>query len=64
MYTAIMGFKKFLIRALRNGTKQLKMKCPMTSPDISIIGMEEGRIGVCKKAWKGPPEKEATDSGL
>lgn len=54
MYMAII--KKFLIRAVRNDTKQPKMKCPMTNPDIGLLGMEKGRSMYARRHGK-PSER-------
>lgn len=60
-----MRFKELLIRAIRDDTKQCKMKYPRTIPEMSLIGVQRTEKAVCARtALKGFPEKEAIESGL
>lgn len=59
------GLHEISIRAVRDDTKQLSMKCPVTIPEVSLIGKPRREEAVCvRMVWKGFAEKGTVELGL
>lgn len=60
-----MDFRKLFLRAVRDNTKQLKMKQPRAIPEIGLLGVQKTEAAMCTiMASKGFPEKGVIESGF
>lgn len=60
-----MGFKKFPVRAVRDDTKQIRMKCPMAITEISFRGIQKSEEAMyAGMDWKVFPQSGTIEPGL